>query len=293
MPNRFVCALIAASLSGAPAYSEAELLSSFRWERDESYFGGMSGIDLMPDGTGFVAIGDDGQILSGQIEREGDQIVGVSVQPSWIGGLLTPDGARVEGAQSDSEGLDLAIDGSFVVSFEDQARVWRYDGLDTPARPVPDNPIFPSLQKNSSLEAVAVDAEGTIHTIPERSGRKTRPFPVYRYRDGTWIAPLALPRRGEYLVVGADFGPDGRLYVLERWFRGFLGFASRVRSFEVVGDTLSDEREELITPAGKHDNLEGLSVWADDAGAIRLTMISDDNYNFLQTTEIVEYLLTN
>ena len=39
---------------------------------------------------------------------------------------------------------------------------------------------------------------------------------------------------------------------------------------------------------GTFDNLEGLSVWTDETGALRLTMISDDNYNRFQETQIVE-----
>lgn len=38
-----------------------------------------------------------------------------------------------------------------------------------------------------------------------------------------------------------------------------------------------------------HDNLEGISVWQDPDGRIRLTMISDDNFMVFQRTEIVEY----
>ena len=30
-------------------------------------------------------------------------------------------------------------------------------------------------------------------------------------------------------------------------------------------------------------------MWRDEAGAIRLTMISDDNFNFFQRTQLVEY----
>jgi hypothetical protein len=44
------------------------------------------------------------------------------------------------------------------------------------------------------------------------------------------------------------------------------------------------------TPAGTHDNLEGLSVWRGPRGLVA-TMISDDNFRFFQTTEIVEYAL--
>jgi hypothetical protein len=45
----------------------------------------------------------------------------------------------------------------------------------------------------------------------------------------------------------------------------------------------------FTSAVGQHDNLEGLSVWRDTKGTIRLTMIADDNFYFFQTTEIVEY----
>ena len=41
----------------------------------------------------------------------------------------------------------------------------------------------------------------------------------------------------------------------------------------------------------RHDNLEGLAVTRAATGQIRLTMISDDNFNPFQRSEIVEYLL--
>ena len=41
--------------------------------------------------------------------------------------------------------------------------------------------------------------------------------------------------------------------------------------------------------AGEHDNLEGIAVWRDRNGDIRITMISDDNYRAFQRTEFVEY----
>ena len=64
-----------------------------------------------------------------------------------------------------------------------------------------------------------------------------------------------------------------------------------MRSFALGEGGLTDERVEMESATGQHDNLEGLSVWRDGAGVIRLTMISDDNFSFFQTTEIVEYRL--
>ena len=37
--------------------------------------------------------------------------------------------------------------------------------------------------------------------------------------------------------------------------------------------------------------MEGISVWRDDAGRTRVTLISDDNFFPLQQTMIAEYLL--
>ena len=42
---------------------------------------------------------------------------------------------------------------------------------------------------------------------------------------------------------------------------------------------------------GVHGNLEGLAVWQDPAGQIRLTMVSDDNYLPFMRGQIVEYVL--
>ena len=57
------------------------------------------------------------------------------------------------------------------------------------------------------------------------------------------------------------------------------------------GHAQSDEEIVFETGTGTHDNLEGLSVWRDDQGRLRATMISDDNFLALQRTELVEYLL--
>ena len=72
----------------------------------------------------------------------------------------------------------------------------------------------------------------------------------------------------------------------ERDFTG-LGFRSRLLRAGLDG---SGAEILLTTSTGTHDNLEGLDVWADGEG-LRATMISDDNRNFLQETEFVDYRL--
>jgi len=104
------------------------------------------------------------------------------------------------------------------------------------------------------------------------------------------MARLALPRIGVFRPVAADFGPDGRFYLLERRFHGPGGFSSRLRRFDLGPKGFSSGQVLLQTKAGRHDNLEGLSIWRGPDG-LRATMISDDNFLFMQVTEIVEYRL--
>src|SRR5690606_100399 len=122
--------------------------------------------------------------------------------------------------------------------------------------PRPD--AFAALQANSALEALAIDALGRLWTLPERSGAVDLPFPVWRFDGEGWSQPFTLPRADDgFLPVGADFGPDGRLYVLERRLGSVFGFNSRVRRYDVTGDVAGPAELLLETAPGDYDNLEG------------------------------------
>ena len=276
--------VLAALLSGgAPSQQSADYIGSHVWPEEAHGSGGFSALEIDEDGRGFVTISDRARIVDGRLLRdEAGRITGVEIlrsEPLRSGreGIMT-------GHLADSEGLAIGADGRRWISFEGKARVRSETGPRGP-EVLPRPQAFPQMQFNSALEALAIDEEGALYTMPERSGRLDRPFPVYRWKDGQWTIPFSIPRRGAFLVTGADFGPDGNLYVLERDFAG-IGFRSRVRRFAPDG---TGEEVLLETGLGVHDNLEGLSVWRDDLGRIRLTMISDDNFRFFQTTELVEY----
>ena len=294
MPKRPVFALTAGlflvlGLQGSASQPYPEgFVSAIPWRIEDAEFGGFSGIELSDDGTSFWAITDKGWWTQGTLRRD-DQghITAIDAQPMrFLRGRFEAALAR---GRRDAEGLARAPDGSFYISFEQIPRVLHYDTLDGPARNLPTPREFARMQRNSALEALAIGPDGTIYTLPERSGELTRPFPIWRYRDGKWDQPFALRRDGGFLAVGADIGPDGRFYLLEREFHGVTGFASRVRSFALSETGLSEERTEMQSSVGQHDNLESISVWRAPDGDLRLTMISDDNFYFFQTTEIVEY----
>lgn len=293
MPNcpvRTLILCLAALVAGAAAQAQqAKFLSSFTWSGvGASEFGGFSGLELAPDGSGFYALSDRGMLATGTLIRDQDEISGVS--ETQLNRLTGPNGKPLTEDAADSEGLALTKDGRLFISFEGFHRVAIVEPQSYVTRDIPRDPAFETQQRNSSFEALALDPQGRPITLPERSGAWERPFPVFRLEGEKWTQPYTLRRDAKYLPVGADTGPDDRLYLLERHFTGFA-FTTRVRSFAFTPTGLTDERTVLQTPPGRHDNLEGISAWQDDSGNIRLTMISDDNFSFFQRTEFVEYAL--
>lgn len=280
------CLIVALLCGGQMAFGQTQLIGTFDWTIDDPDFGGLSAIHVTAEGKGFYAITDKGRGLTGTFVRNGEVITDVAAGPLVM--LHNINGALLKGWTTDPEGIAVDADGTIFLSFEGLTRVYAYASFEATPISLPSHPDFPKMQRNSALEAIAIDQDGTLYTFPERSGRANLPFPAYRFRNGAWDIPFSIPRRGAFLIVGADIGPDGRLYILERDFTGF-GFRSRVRRFAIDG---SSEERLLETHTGTHDNLEGISVWADDTG-LRMTMIADDNFKFFQQTQIVEYRITD
>ncbi|MFN3846281.1 MAG: esterase-like activity of phytase family protein [Paracoccaceae bacterium] len=302
-----VAALVALGLQGSATPTPPPgFLGAIRWKMADPRFGGFSAIEVSSDGSRFIALNDKGAFVEGRLRRAQDGTI-AAVEAGPIALLKANDNKPLAAEMNDSEGMAIAADGTVYVSFEGVARVLRYAKITGIAENLPTPVAFMSLPHNAALESLAIDATGALYTIPEelRESKRIRfltgqpgnasgaDFPVWRFANGKWTQPFKLPRDGVFLPVAADFGPDGRLYVLERAFHGIAGFSSRVRSFKLGKRELSDRRTHLQTPAGFHDNLEGLSAWRDSTGAIRLTLISDDNFMPFQHTEIVEYRLAD
>jgi hypothetical protein len=279
--------LVVAGCSEDPVEGPAELVASIVEEYDLGFFGGLSGIDLSADGEGVTLLLDGGLLIEGRIGRdEAGRPLGLR---RWkLIPIETPADTDFGGRGIDTEGLAVAGTDVFV-SLERIHAVWRIGPFGEVVERLPRHPDFDRLHGNGSLEALAVDAGGALYTLPERSDGGS--FPVWRYAGGEWSRAFEIPRRGWFRAVGADFGPDGRFYLLERRMIVPYRFATRIRRFELGDGGIVGEETLLETPTGTHGNLEGLAVWRDGDGATRLTMVSDDNFSRLQETEIVEYRL--
>lgn len=297
--TRLFLTLLLVWTTAAAAQSEprAEFVSSYFWRQPVKWFGGFSGMDLTADGSHFWVVSDQGFGSKVRVVRDpetGNVVELADYQNQW---LTQPDGKVMQGIQNDAEGMAVSADGDVYVSFEGAHRIQVYKNITKLTGPwptpqaIPPHPEFANLQHNSSLEALAVAPDGALLAIPERSGLLTRPFPVYRYRNGVWDADLTIRREPPFLVVGADFGPDGKFYLLERHLNGFFGFQSRVRRFDYGADGLTNEVTLFQSRSARHDNLEAISVWRDAEGNIRLTMVSDNNFKPFQRNELVEYVV--
>lgn len=284
-----LAALLAADVVAAEA-ATLDYVGTYVWQDGEASFGGFSGLEISPDGTGFHALSDRAWLYWGSVDRDPQgRIRGLNV--AGRAHLKDSKGVPLKpGYLGDSEGLAIGRDGGIWVSFEGLDRLALYTDPDAPAIRQPRPPELPGMRINAGLEALAIREDGSVITLPERSGGDTRPFPILRFADGEWRQMTRLRRDPRWLPVGADFGPDGYFYLLERDFHGLLGFSSRIRRMHLTEDGPRDEEILLTTQPLQYDNLEGLSVWQDGQG-IRLTMISDDNFLILQRTELVEYRL--
>lgn len=287
-------AVMLALEGSAASHYPANFIGSYVWRSDDPKHGGFSALELSPDGAQFTAISDRAGWTTGQITRDDAGLI-TAINAAPVASLLDTNGQPLGRLRADSEGLAIAANGRIFISFEGEgsARVMVFDSLSNPGRDLPRPPEFATMRLNAALEALAIDPAGALYTVAE-SPRGSGPHPVFRFANNTWAQTLTLPRTKNFDPVGADFGPDGRFYVLERGFHGVLGFSSRVRSFAFTPAAFTpaaftDARTELETARGTHDNLEGIAVWRDRSGDIRLTMIADDNFLWLQRTEVVEY----
>ncbi len=281
--------LVAVILSMQPVLASAETLEAiglYAWETESIQ--GISGLEVTDDGAGFVAVSDRGWWIEGRFDRKGDAIVGVDldgIRPI-IGNDGLPVAARRVGDWSDAEGLAFAPDGSAYVAFERWAHVSRFGPELGVGQWIKDHPTFYDHAENWQLEATAVAPDGTVYVFSEKP--LLDGFPIYRLgADKLWTIDGYLPEQDIFAIVGADFADDGALYLLERKLVVGLWWQNRIRRVRLDGS------EDVILwtgERGEYENLEGISVWRDEAD-LRLTLVSDNNGANNTPTQFVEFRL--
>ena len=235
--------------------------------------GGLSGLVVLDGGNRFVAIGDKGVLVRGQLVRR-DGVLRRAVHDS-VDELRNPAGEVLDRLFDDAEGLDVTPGGQVIASLEHLHRVAIFDGATREHRLArfPDRYV---PHQNATLESLALDDQGRPIVIVEGVWRGPEITGIYRLDLGVWHEIGKLRLSDGFAPVGSDFGPDGTLYILERQV-GVLGFRSRIRRVALTPGTVM-EGEVVWAPTRGMGNLEGLSVWQTAAGDLRATMVADNNF---------------
>lgn len=256
------------------------------WSERAEGFGGFSGFSLLPDGVSFLAVSDYGSLLKGILLP--DQ----RVRLESITRLTDKDGHIYADHKGDAEGLAIGPDGTLFVSFEHRHKVTQFTPDGTGGTDLPAHPEFRTYPDNRSLESLAIDESGRLHTVSEFPDAPPLSFRVFRFDGTVWEVVDLIPARDRFRAVGADFGPDGFFYLLERKITP-LGFQARIRRWSVTAGFWRGEETIWRSYAGQYGNLEGLSIRYTESSRLLATMISDDNFLPFLGTEIVQVEIKN
>jgi hypothetical protein len=254
------------------------------------HFGGWSDLHVSPDGTTLTSISDEGAWLTATIEYDGEaNLMGLS--GARIGQLRGLDGRLIASkAEADAEGMALLPDGSWLVAFERDHRLWRYRTLTATPTPVEGPAEIARQPANGGIEALATLGDGRVIAISEE----------YSERAGTVMGWIGTPSAGgryqwrsfSYATL-PDFRPtaiarlpDGSFAVLERAFDFARGVRCRVTRFDasqlVAGGRVQTEELARLASPYAVDNLEGIAATRGPRGETLVWLISDDNFNPLQ-----------
>lgn len=274
-------------LAGGQGNAEPALRQKgeYTWAPSEQWFGGVSGIEVSATGDSAVFITDSGRMIQADFVRQDGRITDIRFDGATR--LRNTNGSVLKGDGRDSEGLAISWGGAAFVSLEFRDRVAALSLKTGRIENLPEHPDFSRFRSNRGIEALAIDRFGHLFALAEGFVSESGNALIYRFDGQRWTTPYELALRGPYLPVGADFGPDEALYVLERAVTP-LGFSSRIRRLHLSEGQARAETLLTTLPAA-YDNLEGIAAWRDTDGHIRLTLVSDDNFLPIQRTQIVEF----
>lgn len=265
---------------------------------DDQRFGGWSSLRLSPDGTRITAISDEGIWMTARLLHDKAGFL-TGLGEAEVGALLGLDGKALEGKDSrDSESCALLPDGSFIVGFEREHRLWRYpghdgkpDGIPTPVKSPPGLAEAPF---NGGIESLLALPKGKLFALTE--------YWIQNGLDTGWIdgpddwQPIGYRFERALRPSDACLLPGGDIVVLERAYnpdRGIVGVRLRQISKDALkpGAALGGRLIADLLPPVTMDNFEGIDCRKGKHGIPVFYLISDDNFSAEQRTLLLMFTL--
>jgi hypothetical protein len=264
-------------------------------------FGGISALRMAANGADFIAVTDRGRWFKGRIVYDGARPVGIA--DAELAPILGADGKPLAArGWFDSEAI--AVDGGTVyVGYERVNRIVAFnvgkDGLAARGRVVNVPDDFRKLPRNRGIEALVVvpaglPLAGTLIALSERAfdgAGNIRGFLI----GGKTPGVFAIPRKDDFDITDAAILPSGALLVLERFFSPFRGLGVRIRRIPLAAikpGAVADGTVIFQADLGQQiDNFEALGLHRTAGGEIVLTLVSDDNFNMIQRTLLLQFTL--
>ncbi len=254
-------------------------------------FGGISAIHL--DGSQVVALSDAGSLIRFRLPGRSGMSAGTID--------VLPDGPGSPDIKSQRDVESLAVHGDMAwLGFERQNAVWRYrigdwrsDAHHAPAgmRRWPNNMGAEGLVRLGDGRFL-VFSEGVRH---HDGSSALLLFDGDPAEAGTRVHPLGYRPPPGYRLTDAALLPDGRLLILTRRFAFLEGVSAKLVTARLPnpGETmLRGEEIADLRPPLNIDNMEAASV-VEEAGRTFVWLASDDNFNPLQRTLLLQFELKN
>ena len=264
-------------------------------------FGGISALRMEPDGSRFLALTDNGSWLRARIVYEDGKPTGIA--DAEMAPMLGSDGKPLAArGWFDTESLAEA-EGMLYVGIERVEKIVRFnyrrDGLLARGEPIKVPDDFKTFTFNKSLECLAVPPPdsplaGELIAVTERSLDAQGNHRSYLLK-GDHVARFSVKRSDDFDVSDCTILPPADLLLLERSYSRLRNIRMRIRRIPlglIKLDTLVDGKVLIVADfAYQIDNMEGIAVHRNAANETIITLVSDDNFSFIQRNLLLQFAL--
>lgn len=261
---------------------ELRLVAAYQLLSDRPGFGGLSAVQAV--GPDLLLLSDRSHLFRARrVEATDGHLTSLR---DWAELPLPP-----ELAKADTEALALLPDGRLVVGSENRESLYRLeaDGRATPVR-LP--PLLRHPPRNKGIEALAALPDGRLLAITE--GLYVGPdVTAAALLDGSHAVPLTARAPDGFEPTDANLA-GGTLLLLERRLSLFGGLKGRLLAVPLA-EALAEPSRPLDGPelarlgvGSFGENFEGVAVRPAVDGGYLLDLVSDDNFNPLLRTLLVE-----